>query len=68
MPEKRKRQHRDDVAFLADRLAISLMLLRREIDLGIALLPSLEGLRDSLRDDPDYDKFKNTVREILRAS
>ena len=67
MPGNRKNesQHRQDVVFLADRLALALMMLRRQIDLAIVLLPSYEDIREELAKDDDYDGMKHAVRQIL---
>ena len=60
--EKKDRQ----IAFLADRLALALMMLRHDLHFGIVVLPSRERDRDSLRGDLDFEKITNTVREMLR--
>ena len=54
------------VQYLAHRWAITLMLLRRQVDIKIATLPSMADMRESLRGDEDYEPTLNLVRELLR--
>ncbi len=66
MPEeKNDNPHKGDVAFLADRLALAL-LLHRDLMRGILLLPSREDDRADLREEPEYGRVKTTVREVLK--
>ncbi len=55
------------VLWLADRLALSL-LLHRDLMRGIVMLPSREEDRESLRAEPEYERMLNTVRESLRRT
>lgn len=55
---------KDDVKFLADRLALAL-LLHRELFRGIIVLPSRAEDRDELRQEREYQGCVNIVRNVL---
>lgn len=60
---------KQDVAFLADRLALSLTLLSEDLYRGIVVLPEREEDREIFRQDDQlggrYDRELNTVRQVL---
>ncbi len=54
------------VLVLADRLALSLMLQWESIR-GTVLLPSREELREELREEPEYERLRLTIRDVLKS-
>ena len=60
-----KRKPQDDIAFLADRLALALAYHQTFIK-GVLLLPSREADRQEMREEPEYQLMLASVREILK--
>ncbi len=63
---RRERELERQVRVLADRLALSLMMQWDSIR-GTVLLPSREVLREELREEPEYERLRSTIRDVLKS-